>query len=163
MRLIDRKLMDRLDTEASASPRRRSHQNWHDPDADTVQRFLVHMQAGTYVRPHCHTQQQRVETTLLLDGGADLILFDETGTVIKRVELSAGGDQRGVELAPGDWHSFHVPDRATLFEVKQGPYDPALDKCFAQWAPPEDSKLAARMQQFLARARVGESWRSPAD
>lgn len=156
-RRIDARLHEELAAAAAAHPRRRSHRQWHDPAVDAVQRFFVHMQPGTYVRPHCHAIQARIETTLVLSGALELLLFDEAGALIERVALSPDGIQ-GVEIAPQEWHGFVVQAPSTLFEVKQGPYDPNADKRFADWAPAEDADAVPEFQRWLETAALGERW-----
>lgn len=147
-----------LAREASALPRRRSHLNWHDPAHDPVQRFWIQLQPGTYVRPHCHAPQQRLETTVLIEGTCDLLLFGADGTLQQRLRL-AGGALRAVELTPDQWHSYVALEATTLFEVKQGPYDPGADKLFADWAPAENTSEAAAFLQRMSALKPGQSLR----
>lgn len=155
MRGLDAAQVQQMAQQALTHPRRRSHLNWHEPATDTVQRFWVHMQAGTYVRPHCHCQQDRLETTVLVDGAADLLLFDEAGIVLARHALHPQG-LRAIELQPHEWHSFYIPQSATLFEVKAGPYEPTQDKRFAEWAPAEGDANVPAFLQRLATAVPGD-------
>lgn len=162
MRRIDTELHAALAAEAAAGARGRSHRTWHDPQRDGVQRFFVHMRPGTYVRPHCHAIESRIETTVLLTGSVELLLFDADGRLLDRLPMTPDGLQ-GVEIAPREWHGFVVHAPSTLFEVKQGPYDPTTDKRFADWAPPEGAAAVPAFRQWLAAARPGDRWPDQAE
>ena len=64
-----------------------------------------------------------------------------------------------IEIPGSEWHSivFHAP-AAVVLEVKPGPYEPQLDKEFADWAPTEDDPEAFLFQSWLERAMPGEIW-----
>jgi cupin fold WbuC family metalloprotein len=148
-----------LDDHAATLPRLRTHLNLHDPAHDPIQRFVIHMRHGTYVRPHRHIQQKRWECVVFLAGSADLLLFDDHGTVIDRVRAGEFDEVRVVEIPPDRWHSYYVVTAsATFFEVKEGPYDARLDKTFADWAPPEGDALAPAFVNWLERAAPGRQW-----
>lgn len=158
MKRFDASALDRLLREAAASPRRRLNLNWHEPAADTVQRFFNLMLPGSYVRPHRHQRQNRWELTVLLSGAVDLLGFDDDGLLLTREPMRSDG-LRAVEVPPSSWHSYVVTgDHALLFEVKQGPYEARLDKVFAAWAPDEAEAGAAAAGAWLARAQPGERW-----
>lgn len=140
---------------AGTAPRRRTHVTLHDESSDPVQRVVIALQPGTYVRPHRHGDAIW-ELFTLLDGTLAVLTFDESGKVTGRFELRSGGD-RIAQLAPGQWHSVVAlaPDTLAL-EVKPGPYRPATDKDFAAWAPAEGQDGAAAMVAWLEQADVGE-------
>jgi cupin fold WbuC family metalloprotein len=130
---IDQALFDRVAAEARESPRRRRNHNLH-AEPDLVQRFLNVLQPGTYVRPHRHLRTipgAGFECFVVLQGAIGLLLLDDSGRVLHRERLDAAGPLRGMELAEGQLHTLVAltPD-AVMFEIKQGPYDPAADKEF---------------------------------
>lgn len=145
----------RMRDAAASSPRLRSHLNWHDPERDPVQRFWIQLHPGTYVRPHRHILQQRQETTVLIEGRADLLLFNDQGKLQKRLGLAEDGT-RAVELNPEQWHSYVALAPTTLFEVKQGPYEATADKQFAAWAPAENTAQVASFLKKMKSLRVGQ-------
>jgi len=97
----------------------------------------------------------------VLQGKFDLVIFTSDGVVKNRVALSSEG-ACVAEIPGGDWHSavFHAP-AAVVLEVKAGPYEPRLDKEFANWAPPEDDPAAARFVTWLETAAPGDRVSSP--
>ncbi len=128
--------------------------NFHTGPDDNPHRFLNILLAGTYVRPHRHTTPPKAESFLVLEGAADVILFDDQGKETTRYRLGVGGSGDhlwGVDLPPGIWHTIVARSpRVVCFEVKPGPWKPATDKDFAAWAPAEGDPAAAAYLQSLA-------------
>ncbi len=127
--------------------------NFHASAADNPHRFLNVLLRGTYIRPHRHLEPPKSEAFLVLDGVADVIIFDETGEVKGRYRLGledeSGGKRWGVDLAPGVWHTVvAITDLVVCYEVKPGPWEPASDKEFAAWAPREGD---VETREFLER------------
>ena len=86
---------------------------------------------------------------MLLEGEALLLTFDDAGAITGRYTLAAGGETCGIDVAPGIWHTVcALTGVAVIYEVKPGPWAPATDKEFAQWAPAEGDP---RAPEFLAR------------
>ena len=153
--------LDALRAAAEASPRRRAHLELHAAGAaDPLQRFLVGILRDSYVRAHRHVEAHKLEVTACLAGGCDLLFFDDEGHVRERHALRADGSGAVlVQIPPNTWHSLAVQDGfAALLEVKQGPYEAARDKDFAEWAPREGEPAAQRCAAWLRDAAVGERW-----
>lgn len=151
VRLIDKTLTDTVKKEASASPRKRKNYNFHQLE-ETYQRFLNVLCKGTYVRPHRHTAPPKAETFLLLEGKIAFLIFSETGEILEHHILEGRGPKFGIDILPGVWHSLVcLSETAVCFEGKHGPYDPASDKDFATWAPPENSEGTAQYLDTLER------------
>jgi cupin fold WbuC family metalloprotein len=130
-------------TQAVRSERKRVHLLLHDGHGDQVQRLIIVMQVGTYVRPHHHPEQW--EMLVLLQGRGDLLRFDGNGQIASRSEISASAQV--AQIPAGMWHSFWVAEPGTaIMEVKPGPYRPSE---FAAWAPPEgDGRVAEFLRQL---------------
>jgi len=147
---IDSDLLATVCAAAAASPRLRSNHNLHGL-ADLVQRFLNALQPGTYVRPHRHLRQDPAagfEFVLVMQGALGLLLLDASGAVIERRVIAAGGPLRGVELATGSYHTLVALEPNTvMFELKQGPYQPASDKDFMACFPLEGTPEAMLQEQ----------------
>jgi cupin fold WbuC family metalloprotein len=153
VQLINEALFAEITNLAVASPRRRMNHNFHSEVTDNPHRFLNILLQGTYVRPHRHTDPPKAESFLVLEGIADVIIFDDHGLVTSRYRLGDVGPSGflwGVDLAPRIWHTI-LPrtERAVCFEVKPGPWVPATDKEFASWAPSEGSPAAEAYVQSL--------------
>jgi cupin fold WbuC family metalloprotein len=130
---------------AETSERKRTHLLLHGGHHDQVQRLIIMLERGTYVRPHQHSEQW--EMLALLRGRCDLLQFSPEGRPIRRVEMSAASPV--VQIPIGAWHGLYVCDTGTmLLEVKPGPYRPNE---FADWAPPEGDPAVPQYLAGLAR------------
>lgn len=148
--LITRALFDEVETAASASPRRRMNHNFHTGPGDNPHRMLNALLRGTYVRPHRHTSPPKSEAFLPLTGAVGIVCFDDAGAVQGHYRLDSDGPVRGIDLAPGVWHTvIALTDVSVCYEVKPGPWEPATDKDFASWAPSEGAQEVAAYLRSL--------------
>jgi cupin fold WbuC family metalloprotein len=142
LQTVDRTTLAEMAGEAVQSERKRVHLLLHTGHGDQVQRLIIVMQPGTYVRPHHHPEQW--EMLILLQGRGELLRFGADGEIVGRSEMSASASV--VQIPVGMWHGFRVIEPGTaVMEVKPGPYRPSE---FAEWAPPEGD---ARVPDFLRR------------
>jgi len=127
--------------------------NFHSSPNDNAHRFLNVLLYGSYIRPHRHLHPPKAESFLVLEGAADMLLFDDHGEVTARFRVgseSPEGRLWGVDLPAGVWHTaVSRSPKCVCFEVKTGPWDPASDKEFALWAPAENDPAAAAYCQAL--------------
>ena len=138
--------------DSRASPRRRAHLLLHEGHHDQVQRLLIALQRGSYVRPHQHSQQW--EMLVLQRGRLDLLAFDETGMLRERHHLSPAAPV--MQIPVGTWHAGIAMAADTIvMEVKPGPYRPNE---FADWAPEEGTPAAAEFVAWVEGAAVGARW-----
>jgi cupin fold WbuC family metalloprotein len=145
IQVVDAVAIAELLGKAESSERKRTHLLLHGGHHDPVQRLVIALEPGTYVRPHRHSQQW--EILALLRGGCDLLKFDAQGQVTGRVAMS--NKSPVVQIAIGTWHGLYVREKGTmLLEVKPGPYRPNE---FADWAPPEGDAAVAQYLESLAR------------
>jgi cupin fold WbuC family metalloprotein len=143
-------LIAALRQRAASAPRLRTNHNFHSGPADNPQRFLNVMMRGTYCQPHRHVTPPKAESWILLEGSVRFFTFDDTGAITSVRELAANSPTFGIDLAAGEWHTLCVTSAcAVIFEVKPGPWDPATDKDFAAWAPPEGAPEVAGYLQAL--------------
>jgi cupin fold WbuC family metalloprotein len=147
VQLISSRLFDKVAQGAAASPRLRMNYNFHSGPEDNPHRFLNVLVEGTYIRPHRHLTPPKSESFLVLEGVAEVILFDGEGTIKARHQLgleSAEGHLWGIDIPPGVWHTILArTSRVVCYEVKPGPWEQRSDKEFANWAPLEDDPHAA--------------------
>lgn len=147
VKLISGSLFNAVAALAGASPRLRMNYNFHSDPADNPHRLLNVLLRGTYIRPHRHLAPPKSELFLVLEGIADVIIFDDHGAIAERYRLGEESlEDRlwGVDISPGVWHTI-LPRtaRVVCFEAKPGPWVPASDKEFASWSPAENDPDAA--------------------
>jgi cupin fold WbuC family metalloprotein len=158
MKRIDHQLLDTLTGQAATSPRMRAHHNLHPELADPVQRLCIAMEPGTYVRPHRHSDPVTWEILLVLRGAVALLMFDDKGQVLERIELATGKEVAAVEIPASAWHAVVSLTAGTVvFEVKQGPYVPIAEINYASWSP-ADGEPAQRLEAWYRQARAGDIW-----
>lgn len=147
VQLISSLLFDKVAELAEASPRLRMNYNFHSGPEDNPHRFLNVLVQGTYIRPHRHLTPPKSESFLVLEGVAEVILFDDEGRVTARHRPgleSPEGRLWGIDIPPGVWHTILArTPRVVCYEVKPGPWQQGSDKEFANWAPAEDDPRAA--------------------
>lgn len=155
--------LSQLSGEAAGRPRRRLNLNLHPRLDDPIQRLFNAMEPGTYVRPHRHARDHGWELMLRLRGAFSILLFDDLGTVVERVDLGTGAGVAAVEIPPYAWHALVVLEPGTLmFEVKPGPYSAVEDKDFASWAPAEGAATTGLFVAWYAQAQPGAVPPAPA-
>lgn len=147
-----------LELKAAKETRQRLHSSLHDSHLDLCQRLLNCVGPTSYIRPHRHSLDPKVETLIAIKGRFSVILFDDTG---KAIDVTVVGTEAfasceawvvGVEILPTSWHTVIALDEySTLFETKAGPFIPGLAKEYASWAPGEGEPEAAAYQQSLRR------------
>jgi len=159
MKLFSGSLLDELSAQATLSPRGRANHNVHAGAADPVQRFFIVANRQSYFRPHRH--QTKSELALVVRGTFDVLTFDESGCVLARYVVGAGGDHIGYETPRGTWHTLLARvDGAAFLEVKEGPYDQATAAQFAPWAPAEGDPNVPQFLEWLRAAEPGSSKRN---
>ena len=139
--------IDFMKDRAAASPRGRARICAHPDPADVLHEMLIALCAGGYVRPHRHTH--RAESFHVVEGEADVVLFDDAGSVEQVIRMGSGaGAARIYRLNTPRFHTVLVRSECfVVHEVTRGPFDPA-DTAFAAWAPAEGD--GARVASFLA-------------
>ncbi|MFD0278066.1 WbuC family cupin fold metalloprotein [Kitasatospora sp. NPDC127111] len=120
--------------------------------AGDVQRILIALHPGTYVRPHRHEGTDRwsgTETLTALQGAIGAVLFTPQGLVDTAVRVEAGGL---VDIPAGQWHTVVCPsDDTVVLEVKAGSA-PVPDREWLAGFPPEGGAGSRDMTYRWARA-----------
>ena len=153
MKILGDDLFADLSQKAAANPRRRQHLNLHADYGEPCQRLLNAMEPGSYIRPHRHLTDPKVECFLGLRGRFALILFDDEGHLRQILRFGPLEENAGADLPPGVWHTVvSLESGSIFFETKPGPFNPLTKKDLAPWAPEEGSPEAAGYLQFLELA-----------
>lgn len=143
---LSRNSLQRVSSEAASSPRRRKNRNLHAME-DPVHRLFNAIEPGSYIRPHRHLHPPKTETMVVLCGRLGFLSFHDDGTVAERFVLEAAGEEFGVDVPPGVWHTFvSLAPGSVVFEAKPGPYVPPGAGDAAPWAPPEGDPAAVRLE-----------------
>ncbi len=151
MEKIDQKFLNELASKAKHLPRKRLNHNFHADSSDFIQRMLNTWCVDTYVRPHKHENPDKRESWVILQGKALIIEFNDEGDIAQSAIL--GQDENLViEIAPRTWHTvLALEPHTVVYEVKDGPYDPADDKIYAPWAPEEGTSEGDSYRKYLLK------------
>ncbi len=112
--------------------------------------MLIVMRGDSYVPPHRHWG--RTETLTVLEGSADALIFDESGTVTEVVRMAPYHEAGRFfyRMPAGLFHALVFrSDWLVYLETTSGPFDPAHSET-APWAPPEGDPAAAAYRAHLA-------------
>jgi cupin fold WbuC family metalloprotein len=140
--------IEALQCAAAASPRRRARICTHANPAAKLHEMLIVLRHDSYVRPHKHLD--KTESFTVLDGTADVILFEDDGTVREIIPMGAAGSGRifYYRISQPVFHMIVVRSESLLFhEVTDGPFR-AEQTGFAPWSP--DGRDAALASAYLA-------------
>lgn len=134
----------------------RQHLNIHQSFNESCQRLFNAIGLDSYIRPHRHLVDRKVETLVAVRGAFALVEFDGEGkpTNVTRFGTEAASQNMavGVELSPDVWHTVvALTPLAVLFEVKEGPFRPDAAKDYAPWAPEEGGGRASSYLASLHR------------
>ncbi|MES2048930.1 MAG: WbuC family cupin fold metalloprotein [Pseudomonadota bacterium] len=150
--LIKNDSLAELSQAAKASPRLRKNLNFHSRNEAHCHRLLNALEPGTYVQPHCHQDPEKDETMIALKGRFGVLIFDQSGAVTQHFIMAANGDNLGVTIPAGVFHSMLALDSGSVFfESKAGPYVALTDAEKAHWAPSEgDTASSAYLEKLSA-------------
>jgi len=150
--IIGRDFLERVSSQAKASPRRRRNHNFHASESDTCNRLLNAIEPDSYIQPHCHNDATKDETLVAVRGRLGVIFFDERGAVTATAVLAPAGESVGVNIPHGMYHTLVALDPGSVFfEAKAGPYVPLTSREKAPWAPAEGEPRASSYLADLKR------------
>ncbi len=150
--LVDAARLDDLSEAARNSPRKRAHLLLHSGHQDQVQRLLIAIEPGTYVRAHKHSEQW--EMLVLLRGRVDVLMLSDDAELRQRAKLSAASPV--IQIPIGHCHCATSLDvGSVVMEIKPGPYRPNE---FMAWAPEEGSSTAGAFLNWAGDANIGQTW-----
>jgi cupin fold WbuC family metalloprotein len=99
--------------------------------------MLIVLPRNAYVRPHKHIG--KIESFTILEGEADVLLFEEDGTVRQRIYMGclSSGKTFYYRLSRPVFHTLVVRSEFLVFhEVTEGPFR-TEKTVFADWSPDE--------------------------
>ena len=107
------------------------------------------MMQNSYMQPHLHPGEEKIEKIHLIRGKVAALFFDDQGMVKKCTVLEKGGIEL-IEVPAFTWHTYvMLTDYALTYETMMGVYDPETWKKFAEWAPQEGGIECLRYLDLL--------------
>mgnify|MGYP006307195203 CR=1 FL=1 len=153
---INAEFLVQMKFKSRQSPRGRINHNFHYGPPDPLQRMLNAMQPGTYLQPHKHQNPDKREVFIALTGKFMVIQFNDDGSLADHMILDPSNHEYAAEMPAGTYHTIIClePD-SIIYEVKDGPYDPADDKNFAPGAPVEgDQSCDQWLKKWLQQLNI---------
>jgi cupin fold WbuC family metalloprotein len=126
-----------LKRKALANDRRRIRLCFHKNVDDAIHEMLIVHTKDTYVRPHKHLNKS--ESFYVIEGSADMVIFDEEGGVTQAIPLGeySSGRKFYYRMASAFYHTLVIhSDFLVFLETTKGPFVRS-DTVFASWAPQE--------------------------
>jgi cupin fold WbuC family metalloprotein len=152
--VADRAAVEFLKEQARANRMRRARICAHpDPDAEQHD-MLIASHRETYVAPHRHPAKS--ESFLVIEGEADILLFEPDGRLASRFTMGACDSHHPFfyRMPAGRYHSLDIRSELLVFaESTKGPFRPE-DTENAPWAPAPRDLTAGRV--FIAGLRSPE-------
>jgi cupin fold WbuC family metalloprotein len=123
---------------AKDSERSRSPKIIHK-QGDYHNRVFNFILEDSYMHPHLHPSEEKIEKMYLLDGSFALITFDDDGEVTNTHVLTKGG-RESIDVPAFTWHTYVMLTKEVIvFETMEGVYNPSTWKKMAPWAPSENT------------------------
>jgi len=124
---------------AKASVRRRFAKILHNP-GDEFNKVINFMMNDSYMQPHLHPGDEKIEKIYILEGRLAVFFFDDAGEITKTTILEKGGTEM-IAVPAFTWHTYAMlTDYAVTYETMMGKYDPQTWKDFFTIAPAENTE-----------------------
>ena len=140
--------------QAKISPRKRYAKVLHEEGAEFNEVFNFINQAS-YMHPHLHPGNEKIEKIYILKGSAAVLFFNETGEITDCSILDSTTN-KVITVPAYVWHTYvMLTDWVITYETMDGRYDPATWKTLAPWACSEDSTGAGiYLEQLMSTAQL---------
>lgn len=138
-----------LRRQARRNQRRRIRLCAHRSPAEALQEMFIVLERSAYIRPHKHLR--KAESLHILEGRADLVIFNDAGKVIDVVRLGAYGSGRPFyhRMDRPLFHTLRIHSPYLAFhETTTGPFRRSAT-AYAPWSPESPDGPGGR--EFLAR------------
>jgi cupin fold WbuC family metalloprotein len=134
--------------EAKKTSRRRSPLILHEK-GDYLNKVFNFILKDSYMHPHLHPSDEKVENMYLIKGSFGLIEFDDKGNINKTTVLNEH-DLTSIKVPAYTWHTYvMLSEENIVYETMEGKYEPDTWKRMAPWAPQEESNEAPSYLQKL--------------
>jgi len=134
--------------EAEKTSRRRSPLILHKK-GDYLNKVFNFILEDSYMHPHLHPSDEKIENMYLIKGSFGLIEFDNNGMINKTTILEEGS-LTSIKVPAFTWHTYVMLSGKTIvYETMEGKYEPDSWKKMASWAPVEESLKAQTYLESL--------------
>jgi len=132
------------------SERRRAPKILHNK-GDYLNKVFNFVLSDSYMHPHLHPSEEKIEKMYLVEGSFALIIFDDLGNIKESVVLQKG-KKEFVEVPAFTWHTYvMLSDKVIIYETMEGFYESNTWKKLASWAPKESSNQSLPYLKLLKK------------
>jgi cupin fold WbuC family metalloprotein len=152
---VKRDNIEELKSIAEKNIRKRTRLCAHPDEGNILHEMFIILGKENYIRPHRHLHKS--ESFHVIEGSADIILFDDRGTPIQRIELGdySSGRRFYFRIDRSIFHTVVVISACFVFhETTNGPFNRS-DTEFALWAPEEIHVSAGNLFLCDSLKRIG--------
>lgn len=115
------------------------------------------MMNDSYMQPHLHPGQEKIERINIIRGKIALLFFDNHGKVTSCTLLEKNGLEL-IVIPAFTWHTYVIlTENAVTYETMTGVYDPETWKKLADWAPHEGTIECLGYLHLLKRKSAGSA------
>jgi cupin fold WbuC family metalloprotein len=133
---------------AGDSIRKRSPKILHEK-GDYLNKVFNFILADSYMHPHLHPGEEKIEKMHLIQGSFALVIFDEKGEIKETIVLEKGKKEY-IAVPAFTWHTYvMLTKEVVVYETMEGVYDQATWKELAPWAPAENTAEAVLFLEML--------------
>ena len=134
--------------EAEKSERKRFPKILHN-QGDYDNRVVNFVLDESYMHPHMHPGDEKIEKMFLVEGSFALVLFDNSGEISDSFILAKGGIE-SIDVPAFTWHTYiMLTEKVVIYETMEGVYEPSTWKEMASWAPLENTPEAHQYLRLL--------------
>jgi cupin fold WbuC family metalloprotein len=134
----------------------RARINAHPDSGDLLHEMVIAIDRRSYIRPHKHPSKS--EAFHIVEGAVDIVVFDDSGEIIRVVPLSAPGGAGAFyyRMSEPFFHTLIIRSEIlVVHEITNGPFRPE-GTVFADFAPPDSDESAASAYQAALARRVAD-------
>lgn len=149
---VDLEVVENIKKEAKKSPRLIARLLMHLSHEDLVQEMLIAMCRDCAVAPN--RAVGRSESLQMVEGEMLLIMFNENGEVIKRLEMGhpESGKAFLYRFTSTPWHTMvPITEMVVVHESLQGPFEKSSEG-LPEWIPTDAADLKHFLKEILAQA-----------
>jgi len=133
---------------ATDSSRRRYPKILHNP-GDEFNQVFNFMMEDTYMQPHLHPSEEKIEKMYLVRGSFAVLFFNNKGDV-EKVSVLEKNKCDYIEIPAFTWHTYvMLSENVVSYETMMGKFDPKTWKMLADWAPTENSQESESYLELL--------------
>ena len=149
---INNDLVEQIIEEASQSQRHMARLLMHFDHEDPVQEMLIALGRNCAVMPN--RSVGRSESLQVVQGELLLVIFDDNGNVLKRIEMGPAGSDKVFlyRLSSTPWHTMiPLTKMVVVHEALEGPFKQSSEP-LPDWVPGDSESLKRFLKEIEKQA-----------